>query len=123
MKTSTGIIIALVVIVAVLAIIYTPIGQHVPFNIADGKSSISGIMHGAIDPVSPTFIQTARVSCTAIDGTWYDQSNKMGCFNMPAGSFDSTNCNTILYSQLANTCQGIDTAYWTCTTTAVGCYY
>ena len=92
-------------------------------KIVDERASITNVMHQAIDPISPTLIVTAHTNCVARSADWYDEETKTGCYNMPSGSFDSTNCLTNpVYIQMGNLCSGID-ATWICTANDVGCHY
>lgn len=97
--------------------------EEISGNIPLSRQNIPNIMHGTIDPIDPTFIQDAKVSCTELDGDWIEESTKMGCFDIPASAFDATNCLTAVYSAIGNTCNSIDGAKWVCTSNNVGCYY
>jgi len=122
-------VVALIFVVAVAALVFwgiTMIGSLMPFNIFGGNSnnpSLSAIFHQQIDPYFPTFIHTAEVSCVAINGQWSDSQTKVGCFNIPSGGFDSTNCQTTPYQALANSCNGVEGTHWVCTANNAGCYY
>jgi len=87
------------------------------------RTSLSGVFHQQIDPYFPNFIHTAEVACVAINGQWFDQADKVGCFDMPSGSFDSTNCQMPQYQAIANVCNGIQGTDWTCTVNSAGCWY
>jgi len=87
------------------------------------KPSLSGMFHQQIDPYFPDFMHTAEVSCVAINGQWFDSQLKVGCFDIPSGGFDSTNCQTAPYQAIANTCNGVEGTHWTCTANNAGCYY
>ena len=87
------------------------------------RTSISILMHNTIDPISPTFLELAETNCVAYGGYWYDMKDKVGCFNMPFGSFNARECITNpTYSLIQNSCNGLE-AIWICNSENVGCYY
>jgi hypothetical protein len=93
-------------------------GQNLQF--ADGQLDIGESFHSIIDKYAPNFIQDRRVDCTSIDGTWYDQEDKIGCFDVPSGSWDSSNCATYTIRYLQDICNSIGGS-WDCTANNVGC--
>lgn len=87
------------------------------------KANIPYMMHQTIDPISPTFLIDTKTSCVAMSAEWVEDADNMGCYGMPSGVFDSTNClNNPVYVQLSHVCSGLG-ATWVCTANDVACYY
>lgn len=88
--------------------------------ITDDGIDISQSFHNIIDKYAPNYIQDRRVDCVAVDGTWNDQEDKIGCFDIPAGSWDSSNCASYTIRYLQDICNTIN-GNWVCTANNVGC--
>ena len=123
-------IVAVVAVAALLAYLYGSgyFGATVlPFQAAPQQAperpSISQVFHNVIDPYSPAWIHDRQVDCVNASGTWFDQADKVGCYNIPPGGFDSTQCTGPVLTYFQNVCEGIQWADWTCTSFEVGCRY
>lgn len=90
---------------------------------ASERQDISELMHQTIDPASPTFIHSAQVSCVDLGGEWFDQADKVGCFDIPPDLFDANNCIQPPYSAIQSVCNGVTGAQWLCNSQNVGCFY
>lgn len=126
MKDSTVIIVAVIVLVAVVVYLSSTGQINIPYQIGglvSNQASISAIFHNTIDPYLPTWVHERHVACVGVAGTWFDQSDRMGCFSIPPGGFDSTSCNDPTLTYFRNICEGIDNADWVCDSSQVGCRY
>lgn len=127
MKDTTVIAVVAIIIIGMLAYLAgtgqlpLPLATYGPSQLE--PQSISNIFHAQIDPYVPDMIHQNNVDCVSISGTWFDQADKIGCFNIPPGGFDSTLCTGPVVMQLRNVCEGIDNADWVCESTQVGCHY
>lgn len=127
-NTKLYIVVGAVFAAAIIAYAVNPAAfQVVPQQAEEGTATTNGAIdigqsfHNIIDKYAPDFIQDRRVACTAVDGTWYDQEDKSGCFDIPSGNWDSSNCATYTVRYLQDICNSID-GYWICTANDVGCY-
>lgn len=126
-KIGQYIVVAMVVIFAVAMIAYTmnPAAFQVitqqPTTENLNLTDIGQSYHDLIDKYFPYYIQQRRVDCTAIDGTWYDDENRIGCFDIPANAWDSSNCITYQIRYLQDQCNVIG-GEWICTSNDVGCF-
>lgn len=113
-----------VTVVAVIAIVGLYLFQPSAFKSVFGeRQDISEIMHQIIDPASPTLIHTAQVSCVDLGGDWFDNPNKVGCFDIPPDLFDANNCLQFPYTAIQSACNGVTGAQWLCNSQNVGCFY
>ena len=75
-----------------------------------------------LDEIDPDFIGNAESTCESAGGTWISSPNKFGCFNMPSGTFDTTDCNDIGYRVTSAICESVKGKI-ICKDTDVGCTY
>jgi len=90
----------------------------------DGRPSLSNLYHTEIDRVAPNYLMIREVDCVAAQGDWFDQTDKIGCYNIPTGNYDSSACSTNAEVILMrNICDAVDNTEWVCTANNIGCYY
>lgn len=75
-----------------------------------------------LSETNPEFMTGAESTCESAGGTWISAPNKFGCFNMPPGTFDTTDCNDLGYRLTSEICKSVK-ANVICEDTDVGCSY
>lgn len=94
-----------------------------PYNIFQSRESLSNTYHTIIDRSNPTYILGKKTDCASHDGAWFDQSDRIGCFDIRV-PYDSSVCNNdALIQMLEGICDTVIGARWACDTRQIGCYY
>lgn len=75
-----------------------------------------------LEDLNPEFLDSAQATCESAGGTWVSSANRFGCFNMPDGTFDTTNCNDLGYKITSSICESVN-AKVVCKDMDVGCTY
>lgn len=119
-----GIAIA-VAVIAVAAVAYLvgtgQLQSGLPIPSGSGEAvDLSQAFHSIIDPYMPDWMYQRHTDCINASGTWFDQADKVGCYNIPAGGWDSSQCSGPVMTYYRNVCEGLG-AQWICTGYEVGC--
>lgn len=116
-----------VILVAIAAVAFLAgSGQLGPIPGIGGSgegTSLSDLFHNILDPLGPSGLPKAQADCINVSGSWFDQDDKIGCFNIPPGGFDSSACTGTMASYMKNICESVNDAVWVCESTEVGCKY
>lgn len=75
-----------------------------------------------LDELNPDFISNSEATCEEAGGSWISMPSRFGCFHMPAGTFDTSDCNNIGYMVISSICESVK-ATVVCDDTDVGCTY
>ena len=85
------------------------------------KSNISNAYHAQLDVAFPDYLDNKKVACAEHSGTWYDQRDKIGCFNIEI-PWDANICISTELDVMQSICGGLS-GKWVCDTNKAGCYY
>ena len=119
-KKDSGVFWKAATIVLVVLLVYMVVNPGTSYK-SILKPSISNAYHSQIDVVSPEYLDVRAVDCAAHSGDWFDQKDRLGCFDIEI-PWDTTTCTTTQIDLLQSVCSGLS-ATWVCTTNDVGCYY
>lgn len=85
-------------------------------------TDLSHFFHTNIDAVNEDFLDEARSMCEVFDGEWRDEPGAIGCFDMPDGVFDDSNCGMPAYKAFETMCSSVH-ARFSCDGNNLGCSY
>lgn len=117
---------AIVVIIAAVAYM-AGTGQLAPGvggGSGDGDdTSLGNLFHSIIDPVNPGALSKARTDCMGAGGTYFEQDDRIGCYDIPPGVFNVSSCSLPTATYMKGVCESISGTSWICVETEVGCKY
>ena len=91
-------------------------------GISLGGADLSHMMHTQFEAINPDFMNEAKMACELADGAWTDTPNRVGCFDIPYGGFDASQCASPAYAAFCVNCESVR-ATCACSNSNVGCYY
>lgn len=119
-KKNKGAGIVLISIIAVVLIIGVFAGTY--WWGLSKRASISDIYRVQIERSSPEYLKLREATCVELNGDWFNQDNKIGCFDIGA-DWDSSWCDSSEGTKVENICNSINGAEWLCQLDVIGCKY
>ena len=91
--------------------------QQTQFN---NLENISNEFHNKIDYLTPRTLENQKISCADFGGSWYEESNRIGCYSMEINKFNIAYCSSKVLIYLKNICEDIG-GKWVCDSQNFGC--
>ena len=85
------------------------------------KVDIGNAYHTQFDALSPEYLDVMKVNCASHSGTWKDQHDAIGCFDIEI-PWDANICISTELDVMQSICGGLS-GKWVCDTNKAGCYY